>query len=268
MIIGQTELLSYFETHSLAPLTILVGSAGSGKNIIAREIAKRAFLYELPDVRVETTRKMIADAYSMTAPFVFLIPDADGMSSAGMNALLKLTEEPPTNASIIMTLEQTENTLATILSRAQVFQLAPYSKEELMQFIPADTPEELKKLVPKICETPGDVLQILEVGIDMWSFADKVVEHVATASGGNALKISEQLALKNETDKYDFRLFLQMVRANCLARALNTEDVDEQEKYLTGVVLTSRIVSKLRTLGISKQFLFDKWLFEIREAWR
>ena len=49
-------------------------------------------------------------AYKQTERIIYLIQNADKMSLNAKNSLLKLVEEPPQQAYIIMELQQIENT--------------------------------------------------------------------------------------------------------------------------------------------------------------
>lgn len=271
-MVGQKKLLEYFETHDLAPFTIVIGVEGSGKNLLIREscIKKESIVYILPDIRVDTVRKMITDAYKVNRSVIYIIPDADSMSLAAKNALLKLTEEPPEKARIIMTLEQLDNTLPTIISRARVLELDPYSELELLSFLPdkmkSDT--EMASLVRDVCEVPGDVKKLVDAGLDMWYFVSKVTANIHTVRAANALKILDYIALKPDDKKYDFQLFLRMFKAACVRYALQDTTSPDFGRFLEGVGITSSILGKFRINGINKQFLFDRWVFEIREAWR
>lgn len=58
------------------------------------------------------------------------------------NILLKLIEEPPAKTLIIFVAEQTEQVLATILSRVQILTLQPLSADEIYQKLKISFPEE------------------------------------------------------------------------------------------------------------------------------
>ena len=72
------------------------------------------------------------------------------MSLNAKNSLLKLVEEPPQQAYIIMELQQIENTLDTIKSRCQEIKMDSYELKDIEKFIEkekADLDEENEKIV-------------------------------------------------------------------------------------------------------------------------
>jgi DNA polymerase III delta' subunit len=62
---------------------------------------------------------------------VFVVPDIDRLRGAAANALLKVLEEPPAGAYLLMTAAHSASVLATIRSRAQLFRLQPLSVVEV-----------------------------------------------------------------------------------------------------------------------------------------
>jgi len=78
------------------------------------------------ELRIDTIRSIREQA--SLKPFeaeskVFIIQDADGMTSEAANALLKTLEEPPPHAVLILTARDARSLLPTIVSRCQVFGL-------------------------------------------------------------------------------------------------------------------------------------------------
>ncbi|MFT3951261.1 MAG: hypothetical protein QM689_04810 [Oscillospiraceae bacterium] len=85
-------------------------------------------------------RPIVSDAYvTPTEPDsrckIYLIADLDTTLPASQNVLLKLIEEPPDAAMVIMTAQSREYFLSTILSRALLFRLAPVAEAEAADFL-------------------------------------------------------------------------------------------------------------------------------------
>lgn len=77
-------------------------------------------------LRIETIRSL--REHASLKPFegqrkVFIITDAEGMTSEAANSLLKTLEEPPSHAVLILTARDAHSLLPTIVSRCQVFGL-------------------------------------------------------------------------------------------------------------------------------------------------
>ena len=167
-MIGQQKLIAQIDDliaeDKLPRFMIVVGERGMGHEEVAYYIANQyqgADYIKLPDVKVDTIRNMIKQAYSLHHTTMFCIPHADDMSVNAKNAILKVVEEPPNRAYFIMCLEDLSNTLATIQSRGTVFHMYHPGASEIKDFARSlyvhkeDIDEEKIKLYGELCSTPG-----------------------------------------------------------------------------------------------------------------
>ena len=271
-MIGQEKLLKTLEelaeNNNFPQFVILSGPKGGGKKLLASHLSSKLNAsFSTIGTSIADIRSMIEMAYKVSMPTLFLIPDADNMSVAAKNALLKITEEPPKQAYFIMTVTNINSMLATIRSRATIYYLDPYTVYELNvyagEFIAEKGVPEHLDMWLSICETPGDVNTIFNMDTDaFYEYVLKVVENIGNVSTTNAFKIAEKIALKNEEDKYDLVLFWKAFAALCI------KNYDEYSiKYAYGARITSKYLQELRTVGINKTSLFDAWLLDIREEW-
>ena len=93
---------------------------------------------EKKQIGVETIRELIEDVYIkpyMKKRKIYLVHDAHKMSSASQNALLKVFEEPPLYATIILFANDDKALFPTIRSRAQILRFLPNKKEDVFKFI-------------------------------------------------------------------------------------------------------------------------------------
>ena len=249
--------------------SILIGEKGSGKKMLAREISHQMFAnFVVSDIKVEAIRNIIELSYKVNEKTVYIIPDCDNMSGASANALLKVTEEPPKNAYFILTCENEENLLPTIRSRGVTYMLEPYTYEDKCDYLKSyfwHLEESLIEFILEIASNMGELNYLVD--LDMSEFQDYVnlvVDNIAEVSGSNAFKIGEKIALKDEEDKYDIRVFWKAFRSVCVDRMTKDED---PIKYANAIAITGDCLSELNIRGVNKQMLFDKWLLSIREAW-
>ena len=256
-MIGQKYLKKYVQTlideGNFPRFSIFVGLKGSGKKRFMREYFDGIYP---EDNKVDSIRKIIDMAYKVSHK-TFIIPDADDMSNAAKNALLKVVEECPNDNYFIMTLEDEVNTLGTIRSRAQIFYMDMYYPKDLRDYADAIgiKDEEELNIIADVCTTPGDINILCKQGVkDFYDFTKLVLENVADVSLANALKIPSKLSLKDGDDGYDLRLFLRMFMSLCISTQANVE----------WVKFTSKCLISLRTKGINKQMLLDTWIFNIR----
>lgn len=256
-MIGQKYLKKYVNTlieeDSFPRFSIFVGPKGSGRKTFLKEYFDGIYP---EDNKVDSIRKIIDMAYKV-AHKTFIIPDADDMSNAAKNALLKVVEECPNDNYFIMTLEDEVNTLGTIRSRAQIFYMDMYFPKDLRDYadvIGIKDGEELK-IIADVCTTPGDINILCKQGVkDFYDYTKLVFENVADVSLANALKIPDKLALKDGDDGYDLRLFLRMFMSLCISNQANARWVE----------YTSRCLTKMRIKGLNKQMLLDTWILSLR----
>lgn len=256
-MIGQKYLKRYVKTlienGSFPRFSIFVGPKGSGRKRFLREYFDGVYP---EDNKVDSIRKLIDMAYKVGFQ-TFIIPDADDMSNAAKNALLKVVEECPNDNRFIMTLEDEVNTLGTIRSRAQIFYMDMYFPKDLTDYADAIgiKDEEELKIIADVCTTPGDINILCKQGVkDFYDYTKLVLENVADVSLANALKIPDKLALKDGDDGYDLRLFLRMFMSLCISNQANARWVE----------YTSRCLTKMRIKGINKQMLLDTWILSLR----
>ena len=276
-MIGQKNLIGRIEhlidNNNFPRFSILVGPRGSGKKTLVLYIAKymKISWAHLLDVKIDTIRDVIVQAYKVSSPIIYLIPDADTMSNAAKNALLKVTEEPPNNAYFIMTLEDENNTLETIRSRGTVFHMDRYTPDEIASYFYEEyhanngKPEE--DIIRAICETPGEVDLLSNIDNknyiqEFYDYVQLVVDNIAEVSLANAFKIPSKVALKDTDEGYDLRLFWKAFMKVTFDTKVGYEN------WGLAIEVTSKYLQKLRIKGINRQMLMDNWILEIRELWQ
>lgn len=282
-MIGQIKLLNKIDIlieHGFPRFLILTGKKGQGKKTLVKEIAKKLnyTLVKLNDIKIDDIRTIIDLAYNQTEPIIYLISDADKMSIGAKNSLLKVIEEPPNNAYFIITLEDINNTLPTIKSRCQELKMDLYTIEELNKFIQlinCNISDLERTILLDICSNYYEIELINNYGIlEFYNYVKKVVDNIYRVQSANSFKLTEKLAIKDDEDKYDIRLFLETFKSICLNNALNYIDSEDKsdieifENYLKSISITSDIIDDLKINGINKQSLLDIWILNIRSLWR
>lgn len=95
--------------------------------------------------------------------------DIDSMSVSSKNALLKITEETPQNSYFIMTAETAESVLDTLFSRGRVFNILPYTKDNLRDFALheyEDISDGVLNLIVDMSTVPQDIINLHNVDIN------------------------------------------------------------------------------------------------------
>ena len=276
-MVGQLELkgriIEQIKNNTFPRFSILVGPSGSGKKMMSKVIADNLHMQMyVCGIDVASIRNMILDANKITTPIVYVIPDADKMSIAAKNALLKVTEEPPQNAYFIMTLQNAENTLGTIRSRGVIYHMNNYTYKEITDYVLETThytaTDAEVEIATSICESPGDVNMLFRdksngYAEEFYNYACKVVSNIDRVSGSNSFKIGDKIAFRDtDKDKYDLRLFWKAFISICMDELYNNV-----YKYTQAIKITSKYLQELRIVGINKRATFDIWLLSIRREW-
>ena len=263
----QSQISQLINDGAFPRFSIFVGPRGSGKKILAHQTAcnLRSLIYDC-GIKIDSVREMITNCYKLWEKTCYVIADADNMSNGAKNALLKVTEEPPNNAYFIMTLEDENNTLETIRSRGTVFHMDRYTPDEIEEYYwkIGNTSTEVE-LIKELCETPGEVNVMKNMGVlPFYDYVQLVVDNITEVSLANAFKIPSKVALKDDAEGYDLKLFWKAVANVMLERAKQRGNSQELVKYCEGYSITNRYLRQLRVKGINRQMLMDNWIMEIR----
>ena len=152
---------------------IFCGTEGIGKKLIAKELAKKILclkekandcdcksciefdsdnnpdfqLIESVDgkIKIEQIRQMqrkVAEKPIISNNKVYIIDDADTMTTEAQNCLLKTLEEPPEYITIILICTNEGNLLSTIKSRCTRMQFEPIREEKIKKYIKTTFPEQ------------------------------------------------------------------------------------------------------------------------------
>lgn len=257
-MIGQVELKeklnSQIVNSTFPRCSIIVGQRGSGKRTLAKYIADELKAQcVITDGKIDEVRQVIKLANSSHTKTVYVFADADKMSNNAENALLKLLEEPPNNAYIIVTVQAEEKLLPTIRSRGVIYHMQPYTPNEIIEYH-----GEANDIIKQVCETPGDVDLLVRSGIDtVYSYAELVADNIGEVTGANALKIGSKIAFKDEEDKIDILTFFKTFLGVCYNR------IDTQ--YAEWILITLNSMQQLTIKGVNKSMLFDDWVLSCRQ---
>ena len=272
-MIGQKVLIeqfSKFDADSLPKSVMIVGAEGSGRRTFIRTLGKQL---NMTVVEIESSADAVRElsdlCFSQTDATIYLIANIEQMSASAQNSLLKILEEPPNKAHFMLTAIQENMTLSTIHSRCMIFQMSPYSYDELFEYLSTTYPqkssdETILNAMKDICSCPGDVDLLLSQ--DVKAFLDYVqltFDNIAVVSGANSFKIASKINLTDDESKYDLKLFWRAFTALCLRNA--DESIDK--KSLQGASITTKYYADLQIRGINKASLFDIWILDIRKAW-
>ena len=267
VMIGQSNLLNTIDKslERFPRFSIIIGPSGSGKKTLCNLIAQKLKLKPVYfGVKIDDIRKAIDMAYTQYEPLVIIIPDADKMSVAAKNSLLKVTEEPPKNCYFIITLQSKENTLPTILSRGTVFTLDTYSEDELVEYSKLrGYSQEYSHIIRTSCSNTGEVDALFKQNIsEFYTFASQITKYINVPKNGNTFKITKRMKLKDTDEEgFDTILLLKTIQKMFLEKGIT----DKAKPYLEASIETNKTIQQLNLNNVSKLGLIDMWIMNVRK---
>lgn len=270
-MIGQTNILNnvdyWIQTNTMPRFIIISGGKGCGKTTIAKEIARRMKAYLVDcDLTVDAVRGAVTNCYKCAGTTVYLFDNADKMSTAAKNAMLKITEEPPRQAYFIVTVYNSENMLETLRSRATNIQMAPYSREELDLFY-HDYTNKMNSLIRDVCDVPGMMLEMEKIDVEeLVEFCNTIVDNIQKVTGVNAFKIVQRIRIKDDGQGYDPELFFHCLKYVLIHRIKEEYNAELRLKLANMLKITCKYHQEFNITGVKKDATLDMWVLEMREA--
>lgn len=261
MIVGQEKLCRMIDNSTLDTFPrslMLVGLEGSGKHLLCNYIATK-FNLPMNDITESLDLDTITDIYQKVEPSIYTIL-INKISVQKENLILKFLEEPLKNAYIILLAETEIGILQTVLNRCQIWQLQHYSKEVLSTFITnGDTS------ILDVAQTPGQVISLSGHPFqEMIVLADKMLNRIKKVTIPTAIGISEKMAHKNEKDKFNVKIFVDILLNRISKMWAETSDASLVEVYR----LTSELKRDMSINNVDVKSLFEKYLLDLRFAMR
>ena len=203
---------------------IFWGIEGIGKKLIAKEFAKNILCLEQkencncksciefdsnnnPDfqliepnegkVRIEQVREMqrkITEKPIISNKKIYIINDADTMTTEAQNCLLKTLEEPPEYITIILICTNEENLLSTIKSRCTRMHFDSIDTEEIRRYIKQNFPEqEISQNIIKLSQgSIGKTIKLNE-NKDIYENIEKILLNMQNKDLIEIVQMSEEI---------------------------------------------------------------------------
>lgn len=274
---------SYKQTKILPRVIMAIGPGGCGKTELAKIFAS-TFALQLVMVgkSTEEVRKVVALVPLTGIPTLYVIHLKD-MHGAAANSLLKILEETPQQSYFWLEVERKEQTIPTIISRSTPYTMPVYRPEDLSEVAQgySEDPDEWA-LVPKLVTTPGRAISLIQSGKakEIYDYVEKIVDNVTEVSTGNALKISDKIQFKEDTEGYDLSIVMDAMQIIALDKYQKLAKDFNEGKYPTkqdeGKVrrLIKKYTKILRTVGgmryqmdkkgVNKKAVFDEGILQVR----
>lgn len=260
MIQGQEKICNKIDRLNLDSFPrslMLVGARGAGKHLLVDYISKK-FNLAVIDITTTLDQESIEELYNRVEPYLYIIR-ANELTVKEENTILKFIEEPLKNSYIILLAETDIGILPTILNRCQIWYLQNYTKAFLKTFVTTND------YVLDIATTPGQVIELCNTSFDeMLQLADKIISKINVASIANTLTLSNKISFKNEPDKYDLHLFVNVLLQRFVECCRSSCDT----RYTAAYMLTSELNKKINVKNLDCKALFEQYLINLRGIMR
>jgi len=176
------SLSSKFKKGTLPHALMFTGDSGCGKTTLARIIKRKLKCsdHDYMEINASENRgiemaRMVGDTIRAVPMFgatrLYVIDEAQGLTSQAQNALLKHLEDPPSHAYIVLCTTDPAKIIKTIHTRCTQFKMTPPSEDKLEELIKEVCKREKvkppsSKVIKRICDVseclPRKVLVLLE----------------------------------------------------------------------------------------------------------
>lgn len=220
-MVGQNKLIAKLKSYTNATLPhsmLFLGESGCGKHTLVSEMAK---MFNLPliDATEVLSPESIEEMKLRSVPTMYLI-SMDSISERAQNSLLKLVEEPGSNAYVVLISSSKYGILDTILNRCIIYDFEPYTVAELSEIVG----EEIPAKVLAVTTTPGQIKVTLNRYDALMTLCATIGTKMCKARFTNALSIADKINYKDEYDKFDFYVFIKALKMSLADLYIKTNE--------------------------------------------
>ena len=260
-IVGQNKLINKLSSYNLDTFphsSLLVGEEGCGKHTMSKYISEEILKLPLIDISDNISYETIDNIYRTSNPTVYFI-DLNNITEKDQNSLLKFVEEPLKSIFIILSCENLNLVLNTIINRCMIFELDEYRKKDLATFLPSNI--DNKDLILNVIKTPGKIINTNLYNLSgLFDLCDKIVDKLQLASYVNTLSISSKLNYKDNYDKYDLNIFFDTLLYKLYLKYLNDNNKLIYDMYLLTIDYRKRLIDKRLNKEVFVQnYLTNLW---------
>jgi DNA polymerase III subunit delta' len=164
---------------------------------------------------------------------VVVVDPAEMLNANAANALLKVLEEPPAQALLLLVCSAPGRLPATLRSRCRLLRLAPLEDHEmdavLARYLPDVAPEERARLAALAEGSPGRALRLAaDEGVAMAALVDEVLAGLPAFGAARAHGLVDRLGRGESGFSTFMELLLAALAAAVRAGARGRADPDQQ----------------------------------------
>jgi len=302
-VIGQDKILSLLDyslkTNAIAHAYLLVGPRHVGKGTLAFNLAQALNCDgpELPCGQCRSCQRILEGKHADVTPIgldsrteigiddirglqrlanlppyegkckVFIIDDAEYLSTEAANSLLKILEEPPPRVVWLLLAAEEEHLLPTIISRCQRLELKPVPSERIQEVLvdSYNVDADKARLLTQLCHGRlGWALSALTDDGILEQRSQRIARLVSLlpASLGQRFAYAQELASQFSQNRragaeiietwLDWWRDLMLVKGDCQEAVINVDYEKALEEQARGLSL-SEIEGFLANLGLLQE---------------
>lgn len=262
LMVGQdilrTHLIKLVNQGRFPRCLILVGDKGYGKRTLVEWLAETTMwdLYRVSGLGVDDVRAVIEDSLTLTSERIYLFADAHDMTTQAQNALLKIAEEPPPYAYIILTTISWNDILPTIRSRAVTQFMSEYTLGERLKF----TDDEL---LASIVGSPGMIKRIQQDpdAKKLVEFAEYILDNIGKVTVANTFNILKHV----KPEHYDLLIVFLLYQLSVRLKLAPDRVTCRREAKAVGILY--RYKNQLRGRGVVPERVLEQMFVDLREVY-
>lgn len=282
----RQELIQTIKLNKMSHSYLFVGTSGIGKKMIAKEFAKMILCLEeekycnhcksciefdsnnnpdfqmiVPDgasIKIEQIRQMqrkILEAPIISNKKVYIIDDADLMTTEAQNCLLKTLEEPPEFVTIILIGAKENSFLSTIKSRCTIIKFQNIENKEIKKYLKENYEiTDISENMLQIFQGSIGKAEVLKDKQDLYNNVFEIIEKIKSLDLIDILKKAD-IIYKSQEDKFEI-----LESINVMLFKKSKEDI----KFLNCIDIVEDTKKRLNSNG-NYNMCIDNMLFKIWE---
>ena len=202
---------------------------------------------------------------------VVIIEQAESMSKAAANAILKTLEEPNKTTILILLVSNSKNLLDTIKSRCQVFKFLPVKRKILEQFLSdkIENKDKIEEIIEFSGYKPGKIIELIENKQKIEEFKNDINRFTAVLDKSYFEKIQEaEIISKKEIDEilnlfnlYSF-YYRNIILKNYKEKK-NDCDIREISKLKRSIDLLNSARENILTKNINVKLAIENFFLQV-----
>ena len=285
----KLKLEDIIKSNAIGHAYLFVGKKSIGKKIVAIEFAKaimcdnaddgepcghcascktfennsdfKLLLPEKDVIKVDMIRELSREIFmlpTISKRKVFIIDDADSMNEQAQNALLKVLEEPPEYAVIILVTSNENLLLNTIKSRCIKILFSNLSDEEILEYFERNHEDISKTMVSTFGGSIERAINLKDK-IEIYEKIKNVFENIEQLNELEVLRLKDDVL----NDKDEIFSILDYINTCFYNKMIN--NISKAEKYNNCIQAVEEAKTRLRR-NSNYDMTIDNLLFAIERS--